>query len=184
MKILLSITGASLATIGLTLLENLIKFSDAKLYAIVSDGAKVVLEKENNFTIDISNYPSVTFFDDKNLYSAPASGSFQIDKTIIAPCSMNTLAKISSGISDTLTTRAAAVALKERRELILAPREMPYSTISLSQMTALSKLGAIIAPPVLGGYSGAINLEQMQKFIVGKWLDLLGVRHEIYKRWS
>lgn len=122
--------------------------------------------------------------DDSDLAAAPSSGSFGIDATIVAPCSINTLAKIHAGFADTLITRTAAVALKERKRLVLGVREMPFSTLALEHAAKLSALGAVIAPPVLGYYSGQNSLEDMENFIIGKWLDLLGLKHQIYKRWS
>lgn len=122
--------------------------------------------------------------DDSDLAAAPSSGSFGIDATIVAPCSINTLAKIYAGFADTLITRAAAVALKERKRLVLGVREMPFSTLSLEHAAKLSALGAVIAPPVLGYYSAQNSLEDMENFIIGKWLDLLDIKHRIYQRWS
>lgn len=124
------------------------------------------------------------FLDDENLAASVASGSFGVSQTIIAPCSLNTLAKIKQGIADTLITRSAAVALKERKRLILCVREMPFSTLALKQMTKLSKMGVIIAPPVYAGYAGARNLEDLRNFIIGKWLDLLEIKHSLYKKWG
>ncbi len=123
-------------------------------------------------------------YDDSDLAAAPSSGSFGIDATIVAPCSISTLAKIHAGFADTLITRAAAVALKERKRLVLGVREMPFSTLALEHAAKLSALGAVIAPPVLGYYSGQNSLEDMENFIIGKWLDLLGLEHQIYKRWD
>ncbi|MFC2572079.1 MAG: UbiX family flavin prenyltransferase [Campylobacter sp.] len=122
--------------------------------------------------------------DDSGLAAAPSSGSFGINATIVAPCSINTLAKIYAGFADTLITRAAAVALKERKRLVLGVREMPFSTLALEHAAKLSALGAVIAPPVLGYYSGQNSLEDMENFIIGKWLDLLDIKHRIYQRWS
>ena len=122
--------------------------------------------------------------DDSDLAAAPSSGSFGIDATIVAPCSISTLAKIHAGFADTLITRAAAVALKERKRLVLGVREIPFSTLALEHAAKLSALGAVIAPPVLGYYSDQNSLEDMENFIIGKWLDLLGLEHQIYKRWS
>ena len=122
--------------------------------------------------------------DDYDLAAAPSSGSFGIDATIVAPCSINTLAKIHAGFADTLITRAAAVALKERKRLVLGVREMPFSTLALEHAAKLSALGAVIAPPVLGYYSAQNSLEDMENFIIGKWLDLLDIKHRIYQRWS
>ena len=121
---------------------------------------------------------------DSDLAAAPSSGSFGINATIVAPCSINTLAKIHAGFADTLITRAAAVALKERKRLVLGVREMPFSTLALEHAAKLSALGAVIAPPVLGYYSAQNSLKDMENFIIGKWLDLLDIKHRIYQRWS
>lgn len=123
-------------------------------------------------------------YGDSDLAAAPSSGSFGTCAVIVAPCSINTLAKIHAGFADTLITRAAAVALKERKRLVLGVREMPFSTLALEHAAKLSALGAVIAPPVLGYYSAQNSLEDMENFIIGKWLDLLGLKHQIYKRWS
>ncbi len=141
-------------------------------------------QKEEIYKIwqDLQN--RAVIHDDSDLAAAPSSGSFGIDATIVAPCSINTLAKIQAGFADTLITRAAAVALKERKRLVLGVREMPFSTLALEHAAKLSALGAVIAPPVLGYYSGQNSLEDMENFIIGKWLDLLGLEHQIYKRWS
>lgn len=124
------------------------------------------------------------FLDDENLTASVASGSFGINATIIAPCSLNTLAKIKHGFADTLITRGAAVALKERKKLILCVREMPFSTLALKQMTKLSKMGAIIAAPVYASYFKAQNLSDLRNFIIGKWLDLLEIPHDLYQKWA
>ena len=131
---------------------------------------------------DLQNLAAI--HDDSDLAAAPSSGSFGIDATIVAPCSINTLAKIHAGFADTLITRAAAVALKERKRLVLGVREMPFSTLALEHAAKLSALGAVIAPPVLGYYSAQNSLEDMENFIIGKWLDLLDIKHRIYQRWS
>ena len=131
---------------------------------------------------DLQNLAAI--HDDSDLAAAASSGSFGIDATIVAPCSINTLAKIHAGFADTLITRAAAVALKERKKLVLGIREMPFSTLALEHAAKLSALGAVIAPPVLGYYSGQNSLEDMENFIIGKWLDLLDIKHRIYQRWS
>jgi len=97
---------------------------------------------------------------------------------------MNTLAKIACGIADNLPTRVAAVALKEKKTLLLAPRELPFSTIALENMHKLSSLGVIIAPPVMGYYSDSNSLEEMERFIIGKWYDVLGIENDLYDRWK
>jgi len=97
---------------------------------------------------------------------------------------MNTLAKIAYGISDNLLTRSAAVMLKEKRPLLLAPREMPFSPIALENMHKLSIIGVHIAPPILGYYAAIETLEDMENFLIGKWFDLLGIEHTLFKRWE
>jgi len=96
---------------------------------------------------------------------------------------MNTLAKISCGISDNLITRSATVMIKEQRKLIVAPREMPFSAIALENMLKLSRLGVIIAPPILGYYANIKSLEDMEDFLIGKWFDLLGIEHNLFEKW-
>jgi 4-hydroxy-3-polyprenylbenzoate decarboxylase len=97
---------------------------------------------------------------------------------------MNTLAKCACGISDTLITRVFGVMLKEKRKIVLAPREMPFNTIQLENMTKLSNLGVTIAPPVIGYYSQQQTLEQMEDFLIGKWFDILDIEHSLFKRWG
>lgn len=127
---------------------------------------------------------NVSVFSDSALYAPISSGSFGVESTFIIPCSANSLAKIACGISDTLITRAALVALKERKNLLLAPREMPLNSIMLQNMLTLSNLGAIIAPPMLSYYANAENLEAMEDFMCGKWLDCVGIRHNLFPRWG
>ena len=171
-KVVISISGASGASLGLkalTLLPNSIQ-----KHLIISEHAEIVLDKEQD----------IIFHDDKDIAASIASGSFKVDAMMIIPCSMNTLAKISCGIADNLTTRAASVMIKEQKKLLLAPREMPFSSIALENMHKLSSLGIIIAPPVMAYYSKQTTLEEMENFMIGKWFDLLGIENDLYKRWD
>ena len=183
MKLIVAITGASAVMLGFKFLKHLP--SSVKIHLIISNGAKTTLkyeENQNNFSIDKNT--NIIHYDDDQKWANIASGSYKTDAMIIVPCSMNTLAKCAVGICDTLITRAFSVMLKERRQIILAPREMPYSTISLENMTKLSNLGVAIAPPVIGYYSSSQTLEEMEDFMIGKWLDLLNIEHNLYKRWD
>ncbi|WP_457607830.1 UbiX family flavin prenyltransferase [Nitratifractor sp.] len=173
MKLALVVSGASGAELGLKFLEYLPE--DVECHLVLSENARTVLKHERNRVIPHS---------DDDIAASIASGSFGVDATAIIPCSMNTLAKIACGIADTLGTRAAAVALKERKPLLLAPREMPFSPIALENMLKLSRLGVHIAPPVPGYYAQSESLEAMERFWIGKWYDLLGIPHELYRRWG
>ena len=159
--------------LGIKALELLPK--EIEKHFIISEHAKVVLDKEMN---------DVTLHHNENIGASVASGSFGVDAMLIAPCSMNTLAKIACGIADNLVTRTAAVMIKEQKKLILAPREMPFSAIALENMHKLASLGIIIAPPVMAYYSKQQSLDDMENFIIGKWFDLLGIKNQLYKRWE
>lgn len=172
MRVVVGISGSSGAELGLKLLELLPESCEKHL--IVSEHAKVVLEKESG----------VILHENREIWASVASGSFKSDIMMIVPCSMNTLAKIACGIADNLITRTASVMIKERRTLLLAPREMPFSPIALENMLKLSNLGVIIAPPVLAYYSKQQDLESMEQFMIGKWLDLVGIDNDLYQRWS
>jgi len=172
-KIVIATSGASGVNLGLKALQLLPE--EIEKHFIMSENSQTVLEKEMK---------NVVVHDNSNIGASIASGSFGVDAMLIAPCSMNTLAKIACGISDNLITRCAAVMIKEQKKLILAPREMPFSAIALENMQKLAALGIVIAPPVLAYYSEQATLEEMENFLVGKWFDLLGIENNLYKRWE
>ncbi len=172
-KIIIATSGASGINLGLKALSLLPK--EIEKHFIMSEHSKVVLQKE------IQN---VTTHKNEDISASIASGSFGVEAMLIAPCSMNTLAKIACGIADNLLTRAAAVMLKEHKKLIVAPREMPFSAIALENMHKLASLGVIIAPPVMAYYSEQQKLAEMENFIIGKWFDLLDIENDLYKRWN
>ena len=173
MRLVVAITGASGVQLGKKFVDFLPE--NIEVHVVVSDNALTVESFENK---------KVTLHSSNNIAASISSGSFRVDATAIIPCSMNTLAKIACGISDNLPTRVAAVALKEQKKLLLAPRELPFSAIALENMQKLATLGVIIAPPVMGYYSESSNLEEMERFIIGKWYDALGIENNIYKRWQ
>jgi 4-hydroxy-3-polyprenylbenzoate decarboxylase len=173
MKLIVAITGASGVGLGIKFVKYLPK--EIEPHIIVSDNA---------LTVDHFEHAHVSLYRNDDIAAAVSSGSFGIDATAIIPCSMNTLAKVACGISDNLSSRVAAVALKEQKRLLLAPREMPYSAIALENMHKLAALGVIIAPPVLGYYSKAGTVEEMEHFVIGKWYDALGIENRLYERWK
>lgn len=183
MRLIVAITGASGVNLGLKFIELLP--TNIETFVVLSSSAKKALKYENK-----SDYKSllqqehITLFKDKDIAAPIASGSFKTDKMIIVPCSMNTLAKCAYGISDSLITRAFSVMIKEKREVVLAPRELPLSTIALENMLKLSQLGVTIAPPILGYYSEQSTLDDMEKFLIGKWFDFLKIDNNLYKRWK
>ncbi|WP_457749269.1 UbiX family flavin prenyltransferase [Sulfurimonas sp.] len=172
MKIVVAASGASGVNLSIKIMHLLP--ASVEKHFIMSENSKIVLSQEMN---------DVTTHNNKNISASIASGSFGVDAMIIAPCSMNTLAKIACGISDNLITRCAAVMIKEQKKLILAPREMPFSAIALENMHKLSSLGIIIAPPVMAYYSQQQSLDDMENFVIGKWFDLLGIPNNLYQRW-
>ena len=172
MKIVVAISGASGASLGLKTLDALPE--DIEKHLIVSDHAQIVLEKEEG----------IRYHKNSDTAASVASGSYGVDAMLITPCSMNTLAKIACGIADNLITRAASVMIKERKKLLLAPREMPFSAIALENMHKLATMGVIIAPPVMAYYSQQDSLETMENFMIGKWLDLLDIPNDLYQRWE
>ena len=171
-KIIIAVSGASGVNLGLKALKLLPTYVEK--HFIQTQHSKIVLDKEMD----------ATFHDNEDISASIASGSFGSDAMLIAPCSMNTLAKIACGISDNLVTRCASVMIKEQKKLILAPREMPFSAIALENMQKLATLGVIIAPPVMAYYSEQQTLDEMENFIIGKWFDLLGIENNLYKRWE
>jgi len=173
MKLVVVITGASSIDLGKKFVDYL--DPEIEVHLVVSEHA---------LTVESFEHQKITLHSSKDIAASISSGSFQVDATAIIPCSMNTLAKIACGISDNLATRVAAVALKEQKKLLIAPRELPFSAIALENMHKLASLGVIIAPPVMGYYSDAGSLEEMERFIIGKWYDVLGIEHDLYRRWG
>jgi 4-hydroxy-3-polyprenylbenzoate decarboxylase len=173
MRVVVAITGASGVRLGEKFIEYLPK--EVEVHLITTKNASIVREFEDK---------KIEKYQNSNIASKIASGSFLVDATAIIPCSMNTLAKIANGIADNLVTRVASVAIKEQRRLLIAPREMPFSAIALENMLKLSKLNIIVSPPILGYYSNSNSLEEMERFIIGKWYDSLGIKHNLFKRWG
>ena len=175
MRLTVAISGASGVNLALRFINSLPK--EIELFLVFSKSAKKAFAMENCKKIEesLEKRENITIFKDKNIGAALASGSFKVDKMIILPCSSNTLAKCAVGIADSLITRAFTVMLKEKREIIIAPRELPLNTIMLENMLKLSKLGVTIAPPILGYYSAQQNLNDMENFIIGKYMDLLKI---------
>lgn len=126
----------------------------------------------------------VTLHSINDVGSAIGSGSYKTEGMVLIPCSMATLAAIACGLADNCLRRAADVMLKERRKLVLVPRETPLSEIHLENMLRLTRMGAMIVPPVPAWYNVPKTVDEIECFIVGKALDALGVDHDLYPRWK
>jgi 4-hydroxy-3-polyprenylbenzoate decarboxylase len=183
MKILLSIGGASGSIYGIRLLEVLLK-KKIEVHLIISDGAKKILEHETNYKFNDLKNKSHFYYDNNDMFAGPASGSFQLDAMIVAPCSMKTLSAIASGYGDTLTSRAAVCFLKEGRKLICVIRETPLDLPGIKNMLSAKQAGATILPAMPGFYYKPVKIDDLVDFIVGKVLDQLSINHSLFKRWK
>lgn len=192
-KLVVAITGASGAPYALRFLEEAAKrFSE--IYLMLSDQALQVISLETGRVVNSRSLsveallgfpcPAVQILDKKNYFSPPASGSFRHDGMVIVPCSMGTAARIANGISDDLVTRAADVCLKERRKLILVPRETPWNLIHLRNMTQLAEAGATILPAAPGFYHKPQSIDDLVDHIVGRILQQLGVEQHLVPEWQ
>ncbi len=180
MLTVVGITGASGTIYGVRLLE---KLPEKKAVVISTDAAKIARIELGMSKRSIEALADISYGND-DMYSPLASGSVRFDSMVIAPCSTSTMSKIACGIADNLITRVAAVALKERRRLVLLIRETPLSTIHLSNMERLSQAGATIMPASPAFYPMPKNVDDMVNFMVGRVLDELGIDNALFKRWS
>ena len=183
MKVLLSIGGASGSIYGIRLLEVLLS-KKVEVHLIVSDGAKKIIEHETNYKFKDLKNKSHFYYNNNDMFAGPASGSFQMDAMIVAPCSMKTLSAIANGYGDTLTSRAAVCFLKEGRKLILVLRETPLDLSGIKNMLSAKQGGATILPAMPGFYHKPVNIDDLVDFIVGKILDQLYIKHSLFKRWK
>jgi flavin prenyltransferase len=175
-------TGASGAAIGARVIETL-RQSGLEHAVVLSRGAAAVIREELGTEPEALLKGPATVYDDADLTAPIASGSRRTRGMAVVPCSTNTLAKIAAGLSDTLLTRAAHVHLKERRRLVLVPRETPLSAIDLGHMTRLAELGVVILPASPAFYLHPKGVGDLVDFLAGKTLDHLGVPHQLYRGW-
>ena len=179
-----AISGAS----GALYADRLVRaLSDAKwevLLIITREGA-INLDLELGISAaDLAKIPGVSLEDNHNLAARSASGSAKIDHYIVCPASGTTISKIAAGISDNLVTRSALVALKERRPLIVVPREAPYATVHLENMTKLSNWGVVVMPASPGFYHNPKSIDDLVDFVVARILDQMNIEHSLGKRWT
>ena len=190
--IVMAVTGASGAPYAVRLLEALVAAGE-RVQLIVSDHGLRLLRTET----DVDSVAAlrarvggaawdaqVVVFDDGDRGALPASGSVRTRGMVICPCSMGTISAISQGTSRSLVERAADVALKERRTLVLVPRETPYGAIHLENMLRLTRAGAVVLPASPGFYHRPTRIDELVDFVVARVLDHLGVAHDVGRRWG
>lgn len=182
-KIVIGFSGASGIIYGIRLLEILHSIN-IQTYLIISEWAKKNIEIETDTTLEYVKSLSSVNYDNFRLDASVSSGSFLHDGMVIVPCSMKSLSSIANGYDDTLISRAASVTLKESRKLIIVPRETPLSRIHLENMVKLQEAGAIILPAMPGFYHKPATIEEIIDHLVGKILDQLNIKHDLFKRWK
>ena len=184
MRIIVGITGASGAIYGLRLLERLRMRQSAEIHLIVTrSGEKTLYLETGRMAADVKKLSDFSYAVE-DISCRLASGSYPTDAMVIAPCSIHTMSAIANGISSNLLVRAADVALKEKRKLILLVRESPLHLGHLRNMTALSEMGAIIAPPIPGFYHHPQTVMDIVDHSIDRVLDLIGVPDAQVNRWE
>ncbi len=199
LPIILAISAASGFILGIKTLEYLLEH-DYKIELIISQNAYYIAESELGLILnndrDFIKDNILKFLNlenksenlkvwlDSEFHANPSSGSYKTAGMLIVPSSMSTVAAIASGYTSNLIIRSADVCIKEKRKLLVVPRETPLSSIHLENLLKLSNNGVIIVPPTVGFYSEPQSLDDCINFIVGKILDLFGIDNSLYKRWS
>lgn len=193
----LGISGASGAVYGVRLLQELSTMGYG-VDLILSEAAKTVIRQELGVTFPSDaagtkgllggvlqiDTASVEVYENGDFETRPASGSYRSAGMVVAPCSMGTLAALAQGLANNLIRRAGDVMLKEKRPLILVPRETPLSAIHLQNLLTLAKAGAVILPPMPAFYQRPQSMDDLVGFVVGRVLDVMGIEHSLYRRWK
>lgn len=183
-RIVVGVTGASGMPLAVTLLRALHGSGQVETHLIVSDAARQVLVLESAMRVEqLAAWAHATYAP-QDFGAPPASGSWRHDGMVVCPCSMASLAAIANGLGSNLLHRAADVTLKERRPLILVPRETPLNRVHLRNMLAADEAGACIMPPVPGFYSGATDLQGVLDHLAGRIMDQLGLENTLVRRWQ
>jgi flavin prenyltransferase len=182
-RIVVGMSGATGAVLGVELLRRLEQCPDVQTHLVVSRWARATIHLETQLSVrDVEGLADVAYsWDDQS--AAISSGSFRVEGMIIVPCSMKTLAGIRTGYADGLIARAADVTLKERRRLVLVPRETPLSEIHLDNMLALTRMGAIVVPPMPAFYNHPASIGDIVDHIVTRILDQVDIDSPDAKRW-
>ena len=178
-KILVAVTGASGTIYARRFFQHL-PYDDWEVHAVVSESAKIVASHEGGLNLP----PHVREWDEKDLTAPSTSGSNKFDAMVVIPCSTTTLGKLAHGIADNLITRSGEVFLKERRKLILVPRETPLSLIQIKNMELLTLAGAHIIPATPSFYGDPKTIEDVVDTVIARVYDHVGIHAEVSKRWK
>jgi 4-hydroxy-3-polyprenylbenzoate decarboxylase len=183
-RVVVAITGATGAVYGVRLLAHLRAVPGVETHLVISDAAVLTLHQEVGLQRREVEALAHVVHKNREIGASIASGSFQTDGMVIAPCSMKTLAAVAHGLADNLVARAADVVLKERRRLILMVRETPLNLAHLRNMTAVTEMGGIVFPPLPSFYNRPATIEEMVDHTVARVLDLLGIDNSVAPRWQ
>jgi 4-hydroxy-3-polyprenylbenzoate decarboxylase len=192
-RIIVGISGASGIVLAYRALDaltslghdvELVMTRDACLTVVEEMGGDYGIPEKLVAKLPVEQQGKIAIHKIQDFMSGIASGTYKVDGMLVIPCSMSTLAAIRMGLSDNLLRRAADVTIKERRRLVIVPRESPFSEIHLENMLALSRMGVSIVPPIPAWYNKPTSLEDVENFIVGRALDMLGIEHGLYQRWG
>ncbi len=191
-RAVVAVTGASGVTIGIRV-SGMLARADVDVYCIVSDAAARIIPAEIRGAADaraafdavLGEFPAnIRIFDERNFDAPPASGSFKFEAMAIAPCSMKTLGKLACGIADNLIVRAAEVALKERRRLVVCPRETPLALTHIRNMETLCMAGAVILPPAISFYGEPKTAGDAADTIAARIVQSMGFEQDTVKEWG
>jgi len=195
-QLVVAITGASGSIYGLRLTEELLQAGCRVVLLLTNTGLDVLRyetglewegsppERKQLMRDYFGGNKALEHYDEKDLFAPLASGSSAPDAMVVAPCSMGTAGRLAGGLSGNLVERAADVVLKERRDLILVPRETPLNQIHLENLLTLARAGAHILPAMPAFYHRPREIQELVDFVVGKILDSLGIQHKLFLRWG
>ena len=183
-RLVVGLTGSSSPQLGLKLLEALRDIEAVETHLVVSPGARLSLELEAG--IDVAEVEAMAdyAYSAANLGATISSGSFETMGMVVMPCSMRSLAAIATGLTSDLVGRAADVTLKERRKLVLVPRETPLNLIHIRNMETVTLAGGVILPPMPAFYHRPTTIDDLLFHTVGKVLDQFSIKHDLYRRWT
>jgi 4-hydroxy-3-polyprenylbenzoate decarboxylase len=183
-RIVVGISGASGPQYGIRLLEVMREIEDVESHLVISEGAKRNIQLESDWEVDEVAALGDFVYDSKDLAASISSGSFHTEGIVIAPCSIKTLSGVANSYNTNLLIRAADVALKEKRKLVLVLRETPLHVGHLRLMTRVAEVGGTIMPPVPAFYNRPKKVQDIIDQTIGKILDQFGIDHQLFARWK